>query len=134
MSKAFQRVAVIDIGKTNAKVVVVETASGREIAVRKTANHVLAGPPYPHFDVDGLWDFILSSLANLAREPGFDAVSITTHGACAALLDLDGGPFQKVGADGPHRLEWFFGLWGPVRPPKSAFSGLSKNHVLKTLV
>ncbi len=45
MSKAFQRVAVIDIGKTNAKVVVVETASGREIAVRKTANHVLAGPP-----------------------------------------------------------------------------------------
>jgi sugar (pentulose or hexulose) kinase len=71
MSKpAFKHVAVIDIGKTNAKMVVVDAMSGREIAVRKTANTVLTGPPYPHFDIDGLWSFIIASLRDFV-----------THGA-----------------------------------------------------
>jgi sugar (pentulose or hexulose) kinase len=87
MSKpAFKHVAVIDIGKTNAKVVVVDAMSGREIAVRKTANTVLTGAPYPHFDIDGLWSFIIASLRDFVTEPGFDALSITTHGASGVLL------------------------------------------------
>lgn len=90
MSQSFERIAVIDIGKTNAKLVVVDAATGTEIAVRKTANMVLPGPPYPHFDADGLWTFILNALRDLARHPGFDAISITTHGASAALLDCNG--------------------------------------------
>ena len=86
----YRRVAVIDIGKTNAKLVVVDAETGKEIAVRKTANSVLAGPPYPHFDIEALWQFILETLADFARVPGFDALSITTHGASAALLDENG--------------------------------------------
>ncbi|AYD04378.1 FGGY-family carbohydrate kinase [Neorhizobium sp. NCHU2750] len=85
-----RKVAVIDIGKTNAKVVVLDCALSKEIAEFRTANRVISGPPYPHFHVDGLWDFILTSLVALGREPGFDAISITTHGACAVLLDEDG--------------------------------------------
>lgn len=85
-----RRVAVIDIGKTNAKVVVVETESGTEIALRKTTNTVLTSGPYPHFDTDALWAFILDTLKEFAATPGFDALSITTHGACAALLDAQG--------------------------------------------
>lgn len=84
------RVAIIDIGKTNAKVVVLDGTSGAEIAVRRTPNRVVAAAPYPHFDVETLWKFILSSLAEFARAPGFDAISITTHGASAALLDAQG--------------------------------------------
>lgn len=90
MSQSFERVAVIDIGKTNAKVVLVDATTGQEIAVHKTANSVLPGPPYPHFDTERLWAFILRSLSGFAREPGFDALSITTHGASAALLDATG--------------------------------------------
>jgi len=90
MSKSFERIAIIDIGKTNAKVVVVDAATGMEIAVRKTANTVLSGPPYPHFDADALWTFILAALRDFAQRPGFDAISITTHGASAALLDDSG--------------------------------------------
>jgi sugar (pentulose or hexulose) kinase len=86
-TQAFRHIAVIDIGKTNAKVVVVDAASGREITVRKTANTVLPGPPYPHFDIDALWSFILASLRDFAIEPGFDALSITTHGASGVLVD-----------------------------------------------
>ncbi len=89
-TQAFKRIAVIDIGKTNAKVVVVDTISGREIAVRKTANTVLQGPPYPHFNIAGLWAFILATLKEFATTPGFDALSITTHGASGVLLDKEG--------------------------------------------
>lgn len=84
------RVAVIDIGKTNAKVVVIDTGSGEEIAAEKRTNPVLRDGPYPHYDVEMLWNFILAALARFGREPGFDAISITTHGASAALLDETG--------------------------------------------
>jgi sugar (pentulose or hexulose) kinase len=80
-------VAVIDIGKTNAKLALVDMASLSEIAVRKMANAVVQIGPYPHFNVEALWQFILQGLAELQREHGIDAISVTTHGACAALLD-----------------------------------------------
>lgn len=91
MSQSFERIAVIDVGKTNAKVVLVDGRTGTELAVRKTANSVIPGPPYPHFDIEALWAFMLRSLKEFAAGPGFDALSITTHGASAALLNNEGG-------------------------------------------
>ncbi|MFB9952360.1 FGGY-family carbohydrate kinase [Rhizobium puerariae] len=90
MSKP-RKIAVLDIGKTNAKVVVLDCTTGAEIAGRRTPNRVLAGPPYPHYDIEALWSFALEALAAFAAEPGFDAISITTHGAAAALLGDDSG-------------------------------------------
>jgi sugar (pentulose or hexulose) kinase len=86
----FRHIAVLDIGKTNAKVVVVDSATGTEIAAVRTANTVLRNGPYPHYDIEGLWTFALDALTSLAASPGFDAISITTHGASAALLAGDG--------------------------------------------
>ena len=83
-------VAVIDIGKTNAKVALVDLETSSEIAVFKTPNHVTAGPPYPHFEVEVIWDFILSGLKCLAAKYSIDAISVTTHGATAALVDARG--------------------------------------------
>ncbi|MDK1488483.1 FGGY-family carbohydrate kinase [Sinorhizobium sp. 7-81] len=80
-------VAVIDIGKTNAKVALVDLERFEEIAVRKTGNGVVNDGVYPHFDIDRLWRFILDSLAALNREHRVDAISVTTHGATAVLLD-----------------------------------------------
>jgi len=87
---AYRRIAVIDIGKTNAKVVVLDAETGSEIAVLKTTNGVLKTGPYPHYDVERLWDFIIGALKGFATTLGFDAISITTHGASAVLLDADG--------------------------------------------
>lgn len=84
------RVAVIDIGKTNVKVVVLDTRTSEEIAVERQPNTVIKSDLYPHYDVDALWRFILQSLKQFAQAPGFDAISITTHGAAAALLDENG--------------------------------------------
>lgn len=93
---SYRKIAVLDIGKTNAKVVVIEAATGAEIASRRMPNRVLPGPPYPHYDIEGLWVFVLEALAAFAAQPGFDAVSITTHGASAALVDREGGLAMPV--------------------------------------
>jgi sugar (pentulose or hexulose) kinase len=85
-----ERIAVLDIGKTNAKVVIFDAASGAEIEMRRMPNRILVGPPYPYYDVEALWEFLLETLADFSRTPGFDAISITTHGAAAALIDADG--------------------------------------------
>ena len=86
----YRRIAVLDIGKTNAKVVVLDSATGAEIAVRKQPNTVIRDGLYPHYDIEALWSFALAALKAFASETGFDAISITTHGAAAALLGADG--------------------------------------------
>lgn len=102
-----RHIAVIDIGKTNAKVALVDLATLGEVALRRTANAPLRQPPYPHHDVEALWTFILDSLASLNREQRIDAISITTHGATGALVDASGGlvlPVLDYEFDGPDRL------------------------------
>lgn len=83
-------IAVIDIGKTNAKLALVDLAARREIAVITRPNLVRPGPPYPHFDTVGIWEFLRAGLRDMQRDHGFDGISITTHGATAALLDGNG--------------------------------------------
>lgn len=85
-----QHIAVIDIGKTNAKLALVDRESLIEIAVITRPNTVLPAPPWPHFDVNGHWAFVLDGLRDFHAEHGIDAISVTTHGACAALLDREG--------------------------------------------
>jgi sugar (pentulose or hexulose) kinase len=84
-----RKVVVLDIGKTNAKVVLLDCATGAEIAKRRIANRVLQDAPYSHYDIEALWSFALDALKEFQRE-GFDALSITTHGASAVLLDDEG--------------------------------------------
>ena len=85
-----RRIAVLDIGKTNAKVLVVDLATGAEEVLARIPNAVRCDGPYPHHDLDMLWGFALSGL-KLAAERGVDAVSITTHGAACVLVDEGGG-------------------------------------------
>ncbi|CTQ53210.1 L-fuculokinase [Roseibium album] len=88
--KNVKHVGVIDIGKTNAKVAVVDIESEQEIGVLTRPNDVLPGPPYPHFDIEGHWNFICLALKQLHEAHGIDALSVTAHGASGVLLDKDG--------------------------------------------
>lgn len=85
-----RHIAVIDIGKTNAKLLSVDLQSATEATVARRANQVCSDGPYPHFDIDGLWDFLLTALGELGRVRPIDAISITTHGAAAALVNKSG--------------------------------------------
>ena len=100
-------IAVIDIGKTNAKVVVFDLATTQELETRSTANTVLHMGLYPHYDTDALWHFIVESLKALGARHKVDAISITTHGACAALLNENGVlamPVLDYEYNGPHSV------------------------------
>ena len=46
-----RHIAVIDIGKTNAKVVLIDAESETQLATRSRTNTVLRDAPYPHADV-----------------------------------------------------------------------------------
>ncbi len=110
-------IAVIDIGKTNAKVALVDLARLAETEVRKTPNDVLRAAPYPHYDVERLWSFILDSLRELGRVATIDAISITTHGATAALVDQAGNlalPILDYEHTGPDTLA---AEYDRLRPP-----------------
>lgn len=85
-----RHIAVIDLGKTNAKLALVDIASLTEIAVVTRPNRVLPGGPYPHFDLEGHWAFFLEALARFQADFGIDAISVTTHGASATLIGHDG--------------------------------------------
>ncbi|WP_137109912.1 FGGY-family carbohydrate kinase [Rhodobacter sp. SY28-1] len=100
-----RRIAVLDIGKTNAKVLVVDLATGAEEVLARTPNAVVREGLYPHHDLEMLWSFALSGL-KLAAARGVDAVSITAHGAACVLVDDVGGlalpmlDYEHVGPDG----------------------------------
>ncbi|WP_088342584.1 MULTISPECIES: FGGY-family carbohydrate kinase [Rhodomicrobium] len=115
MTHGAPRIAVIDIGKTNAKVAVIDPARLTEISLRTKPNIVRRDGPYPHYDIDGLWAFILDALAGLNREGGIDAITVTAHGATCALLDSEGGlalPVLDYEHDGP---EDFAAEYGALR-------------------
>jgi sugar (pentulose or hexulose) kinase len=100
-------VAVIDIGKTNAKLALVDPADLAEVAVITMPNQVRPGPPYPHFDTDAIWAFLLDGLAKFHAQHGIGAISIATHGASGALIGADGtlaAPLLDYEHPGPDAL------------------------------
>ncbi|GAA6210106.1 FGGY-family carbohydrate kinase [Cognatishimia sp. WU-CL00825] len=86
----YSNIAVIDIGKTNAKLALVDAERMIEIAVVTRPNRILNQDPYPQFDLEGHWDFLVENLAKFQASQGVDAISVTTHGASVVLLDKDG--------------------------------------------
>lgn len=117
MKPPMRTVAIIDIGKTNVKVALVDPARAMELAVETTPNAVIPGPPWPHFDTAAQWDFIRGALRRLARDAQVDGIAVTTHGACAALLAGDGtlaAPVMDYEHTGPEDLH---AEYDALRPP-----------------
>src|SRR6187402_2588992 len=112
-----RHVAVIDIGKTNSKLALVDLATRSETASLRQPNAPRRDGLYPHHDIEAIWGFILDGLATLRREHPIDAISVTTHGATAALVDAKGDlvlPVLDYEFDGPDRLRE---TYEKVRPP-----------------
>ena len=110
-----RHVAVIDIGKTNAKVVLIDSTTRQQVAGRSTPNVVRRDGVYPHADVEMLWSFIIESLKVLQAEHGVDGISITTHAAAAALMAGDQLilPVLDYEHDGPEQTA---AAYGAARP------------------
>jgi L-fuculokinase len=77
---------VIDIGKTNAKLTLID-ADGITIAEQRCANTILDDGPYPHHDTERLWAWMLATFRTFAGLAKVGAIVPVTHGATAALVD-----------------------------------------------
>ena len=104
-------VAVLDIGKTNIKVLAFD-AQGAVVAERSRPNAPLppdADNPWLRLDLEGAWSFLLGAL----REIGpVERLSICTHGAAGVLIDDEG---RAAAID----YEWdgFDPAYDTLRPP-----------------
>ena len=99
-------IAVIDIGKSNAKLAIVDRASLSIVDIATTINRVVGGGRYPHYDVDQLWTWIRRGLRTFAATAEIDTISVTTHGACFALIKGDelALPVLDYEYDGPEAV------------------------------
>lgn len=80
---------IFDIGKTNIKAHVID-ANGSLAWSRVCANEVSEDGVYPHFDVAGIWQWLRDTLREAAQHFEIHAINVSTHGACALLLDESG--------------------------------------------
>ena len=111
-------VAVLDVGKTNVKVVLFDD-SGALLAERSRANVALppdAEWPYPRLDLEANWAFLLASLAELDAVAPIATISISAHGGAGVMIDDAGAA--------PPAMDYEFAGFGAldaeydaIRPP-----------------
>lgn len=104
---AYRNIAVIDIGKTNAKVTLYDLEASQEADVYSIENRVIKDGLYPHHDTEAMWRFILDALGRLSATIAIDAIAITAHGASITLVGADGElamPMLDYEFDGPETL------------------------------
>src|SRR5262245_56022321 len=81
-------IAILDVGKSNAKVTLV--AEGRVVEQRRQHNAPHPAPPYLHLANDRIWDWALDQLAELGRRATITDIVPVAHGASAAVVDDSG--------------------------------------------
>ena len=113
---AYRTIAVIDIGKTNAKITLFDLQTSREGDVFSIENRVIPDGLYPHHDTDGIWRFLLDSLRKLNAATPIDAIAISAHGGSITLVGADGElamPMLDYEFDGPDSVA---SAYDAVRP------------------
>ena len=78
-------VCVLDIGKTNVKLVLLD-AAGRTLASRSRPNVARPGPPYPHCDVAGIEQWVIETLGSLPNRDRITAIVPVAHGCAVGLV------------------------------------------------
>ena len=89
MSTSTGHSLIIDIGKTTIKCHLLD-CEGEPIDSASRTNTTVDSLPYPHFDTDHIWYWLLDTISGFENPGSIHAINITTHGACAALLDEKG--------------------------------------------
>ena len=84
-------VAVIDIGMTNKKVSVYDRSFEILDSLSRNFEPVVVEGLETH-DLDGMEEWFLDCLADLAKRHDIGAISVTTHGATLVCVGAEGGP------------------------------------------
>src|SRR3954463_1871796 len=80
------RIAVLDIGKTNLKLLVA-SEDGWPLETHAIPNATNIAGPYLAYDLAGLEEWFLDALAAVSKRHAIGAVIATAHGCGAVLVD-----------------------------------------------
>ncbi|MFV2091610.1 MAG: FGGY-family carbohydrate kinase [Hyphomicrobiales bacterium] len=107
-------VAVIDIGKTHAKLVVVDGA--RVLEQEQTPTPISTGGPYAHLEVEALFGWVCDALARAALRHRLVAIVPTAYGSTAALISEAGLvlPVMDYEAEPPRHIVEGYGAIAPA--------------------
>jgi len=83
-------IAVLDVGKTNAKVSFIDPALGREIWSARRANEVVSGSATRELDVVAIEGWLLDALRGAPERERVAVLVPIAHGAAAVLVDHAG--------------------------------------------
>jgi L-fuculokinase len=83
-------IAVLDVGKTNAKIALVDPALGQEIWSARRANAVIQGAATRELDLVAIENWLLESLREAPQRERVAAIVPIAHGAAAVLVDHGG--------------------------------------------
>ncbi len=112
--------AVLDIGKTNVKVVVF-AANGTLMVEQSKPNATRSDPPYLHIDTEFIWKTALDTLSKLSHIHVINNIVVTAHGATAAVIDTrrlsEGGLALPVLDYEGHELDQINPEYDLIRPP-----------------
>jgi len=86
MDKNSNNCLVLDVGKTNVKIHVLDERQ-QSLATYTKDNQVLKNTPYPHADVDGIWQWMMEVFCACVAEYEIGAIAVSAHGATAALVN-----------------------------------------------
>ena len=87
-SAASPRIAVLDIGKTNLKLLVA-SEDGWPLETHSIPNAATSSGPYLAYDLARLEEWFLDALAEVSQRHAIGAVIATAHGCGAVLVDGD---------------------------------------------
>lgn len=115
MSQPAEVIAVLDIGKTNLKLLIA-TPDGEAIDQTSRPNDFTGTRPYRLIDTAGIENWALESLKNLAPRHNIRAIIPSTHGCTGVLCDEAGAvlPMLDYEADAPL---WLDEAYAKIAPP-----------------
>jgi sugar (pentulose or hexulose) kinase len=109
------RIAVLDIGKTNLKLLVASD-DGWPLEALSIPNVANTSGPYLAYDLAGLEKWFLDALAQVSQRHAIGAVIATAHGCGAVLVDGDEPvlPMMDYDAVSPHAIDEAYARIAPA--------------------
>jgi len=90
MSTSTPLIAVFDVGKTNAKLTLVDPALGQEIWSSRRANEIVQGAAGRELDIVAIEAWLLQSLRDAPERERIAVIVPIAHGAAAVIVDRAG--------------------------------------------
>lgn len=83
-------IAIVDVGKTNAKIALTDSRTGREVWSAKRANQIVVGESIRQLDVVEIERWLMHSLQQAPRRDRVSVIVPIGHGAAAVFIDRAG--------------------------------------------